>query len=187
MSVRLKYAGDKDISAGRSGGASIFSLPGGASFPPAGTVLQTLNNVIYPLAQGGAQGGWQDPFDLGYIYLPTQTVTVPLVADGSGGSYLDWNYITNVAAIPFGTFVHSGSWATNNYSISTSCNGTVYIEDGQERGLAYADGYYGFYTTIQGQGFAPYGTVMYNESCDDGNGNYYDTYYYADGNGGYYQ
>ena len=186
MSVRLKYAGDKDISAGRSGGASIFSLPVPAGFPAAGTILNTLNDVVFPVSEGGSYATWQDPFELSTYSFPNQTVDVYVKADGSGGSYTDWVNYFDLRNIAGGIVAQYGQWTTNTYQITTYCNATQYVTDGDIRGVGYHDGAGGVTTFYEYSNVMSFGTQVYYESCDDGSGNYIDTYYYADGNGYYY-
>lgn len=122
MSVRFQYAGDKDISVGRAGGASLFSLPGGISFPAAGTILQTLTLQTYPLSEGGAQ-----VINLGNAYS-SQTCSVYRKADGSGGDYLDWANVFDVA------------YFTNGTLIFTNTNQAVSIEVPVSSGNYYTGG-----------------------------------------------
>lgn len=187
MSVRLKYAGDKDISAGRSGGASIFSLPVPAGFPAAGTILNTLNDVVFPVSEGGSYGTWQDPFELSSYYPLVETVDVYVKADGSGGSYTDWVNYFDKKYIAYGVVLQYGTWTSNQYQISTNCNATQYVTDGEVRAAGYSEGNGGIYTgAYEYRYLMSFGTQVYYESCDDGSGNYIDTYYYSDGNGYYY-
>jgi hypothetical protein len=128
MSVRFQYAGDKDISVGRSGGASIFSLPGPLGNPPEGTILSTLYATTYPSAQGG-QSVYVAELINSY---ENQNCDVNIVADGVGGSYTDWANVTNVVyktsfigndnvpgsssiSTPVGNYTNA-SWASTNYN-----------------------------------------------------------------------
>ena len=186
MPVRFKYAGDKDISAGRAGWASLFSLPVAGGYPPAGTILSTLDDVIFPIAEGGASVTWQDPFELSYYYVPRDSVDVYVKADGSGGSYTDWANAFDNKYIANGILAQNGAWTTNQYQINTNCNGTYPVNDGDVRANGYYDGLAGFYNQNEYRYLMSFGTQVYYESCDDGSGNYIDIYYYSDGNGYYF-
>lgn len=189
MGVDLHRIGTT-ISRGTSnnGFGTIVSFPSvPAGFPAAGTILSTLENVTFPVAENGEYQQWQDPFELGYYSVPVQYTDVYVKADGYGGSYTDWANAFNEEYYPFGTILYYGSWATNSYQINTNCNGTQYITDGGVRGVACAEGNGGIYTgAYEYRYLMSFGTQVYYESCDDGSGNYIDTYYYSDGNGYYY-
>lgn len=100
MSVRFQYAGDKDISVGRAGGASLFSLPGGVSFPAAGSYNSTLFGETYPTAEGGTS--FTNPANGAAPPIPNQIVDVDVLNDGSGGTYIDWSSATNLQYKAYG-------------------------------------------------------------------------------------
>ncbi len=188
MSVRLKYAGDKDISAGRSGGASIFALPGPVSFPPAGTILETLTAQTYPISEGGGYVTYNS------TQYANQNADVYRKADGVGGNYLDWANAFNV--------VYSSAQFTTYSSNSADIiiNGTNYGAGCSYYGDVYHDGA-GGYTEVGTGGSCyssgssitsdsnagsnsistPVGTFTYeswtgNDYFHDGLGGYYSTY-----------
>lgn len=184
MSVRFQYAGDKDISASRASGASVFKLPViGGSFPEYGTLIETLYLEPIPTANGGLT------LEINGTYYLTQTATVNRIADGVGGSLLDWpnaydvNYVTN------GTTITSVSgYTTVEIDANYYNNGeytTTYFHSGE--GSYYSDttsSYYpyGTYLTDTGSGSnsisTPVGSYTY-ESWDN-------KLYYTDGGSGYY-
>ena len=182
MSVRFKYAGDKDISAGRSGGASIFSLPGAVSFPEYGTLLETLTAQEYPIAQGGAE------VSINGNFYPTQVADVNRLADGVGGSFLNWAGAYNIAYKSYGNTITtaSGSYYVNingtNYSVGSYT--TTYYHDG-----------FGSYYDSTDNSYSAYGTYLTGQTgvtsyiniagTDYANGSY-DVNYYSDGAGSYY-
>jgi len=181
MSVRLKYAGDKDISAGRSGGASIFAIPGGVSFPEAGTILQTLTYQPIPVAEGGSS------VTIGGNLFLTQTCSVYRKADGSGGDYLDWANKFDVYYLSYDTYLTS---VYGSYQIDI--NGTLYSNGGYEDQY-FNDGNGGAYVgstitdypsggTVLGTGSGNSYTTIYGSNYQ--NGTYSDDYV-ADGYGGY--
>lgn len=189
MSVRFQYAGDKDISVGRSGGASIFSLPGPVSFPPAGTILSTNSLYSYPTSEGGLSFSWNS------TSVESQTVTVDVVANGSGGSYLDWSnerdiaYKVNGASIGFRAEYHISGSLEIPYG-----SGNSYPNQSYTGWDAFHDGSGGYYEQDGGT-LAPlgYGYVYYSENSTtevpSGSGNYYNNGYtsdiVADGNYGW--
>jgi hypothetical protein len=184
MSVRFKYAGDKDISAGRSGGASIFSLPGPISFPEAGTILETLYTQEYPLAEGG-----NGVSVLGSSY-PSQTADVYRKADGTGGNYLDWANAFNVNFKSYGSYITNESGTT-----SVNINGTDY-STGTYETQYYHDGS-GWYYASGSSSYSNSGGLITTDNISGGNyistpvgSFYYESWsgysYYHDGSGGYY-
>lgn len=181
MSVRLKYAGDKSISGGRAGGFSIFVLPSVAGFPEAGTILST-QYLLRPINDGGS-----------YVSDPNggehanAIHTVNQLADGDGGSYLDW------ANSVFANYITGNFW---------SDSGTSYLEI---NGVQYNNGSYGNQASHDGVGgvsysgsnsYASYGDYIVGLgsgqeqiSTPVGNFTYYsysDSSAYHDGSGGYY-
>ena len=185
MSVRFKYAGDKDISAGRSSGASLFTLPGGVSFPEAGTILETLTGQEYPESEGG--GG----VEVNSVIYPSQTADVYRKADGSGGSYLDWASAFNIAYKANGVTIvlESGTYnvtiGTTSYSVGSYQ--TTYYHDGVGGFYTYSDNYYDSYGTLIPVSPAETGLTSYVNvnGVDYANGTY-DLEYYSDGVGSYY-
>ena len=189
MSVRFQFAGDKDISVGRAGGASLFKLPGAISFPAAGTILDTYYYYSYPLAQGGTY------FNYNAVNWENQTVTVDLVADGSGGSSLDWSNERDLAYKAYGVGV---TFVVDNHAGGStevpSGSGTYYTQGTYEGYNSFHDGN-GSYYTEDGGTFTnhPYGHIYFTQDnqteVPNGSGNYYGngytTDYIADGNGGY--
>ena len=191
MSVRFQFAGDKDISVGRAGGASLFKLPGAISFPAAGTILETLTLQTYPIAEGGAA------VTVNSNNYPSETASVYRKANGSGGNYLDWASAFDVAYIGNGTtFESSPNQAYQGEVPSSSGNyyqgGTytiLYKHDGA--GSSYNEG--GDYSyepngtevsTSLRYGFVYFTTAIYGSDWQ--NGTYTADSYYWNGNGGYY-
>ena len=184
MSVRFQFAGDKDISVGRAGGASVFKLPGPVSFPEAGTILNTFGGVEYPIANGGAS---VDVNGTGYA---SQTCDVYLKADGLGGSYYDWANAFNINYKSYGVTI-------------TNISGTTYVD---VNGTQYPNGSYStdyFHDGTGGQyssgssSYSSYGDYITSDSNSGSNsistpvGSFvYESWtgheYYHDGMGGYY-
>ena len=182
MSVRFQFAGDKDISVGRAGGASLFKLPGAISFPAAGTILSTETGVEYPIAQGGSAVNVE-----GTNY-PSQRCDVYVKADGSGGSYYDWANAFNVVYKPYGALITNASG-----DFTVTINSTSY-DVGDYTNYWYHDGAGSYYTDLNST-YEPYGETITSvtgiTSTININGtNYtngsYDEVYRSDGAGGYY-
>lgn len=172
-----------------NGGVEFFNADVPVVYPPYGTVIATYNNYEYPVAQGGQS----------FIYngttYPNQTVTVNLIADGSGGSILNWAGVTNLAYKPDGTVftATSGVYTINVGGIDYQ-SGT-FVADVAHDGL-------GWYTNINAiNNYTASGTfIAFVYSPHGGgslevpfaSGNYYNngTYdgydYYHDGNGSTY-
>lgn len=100
MSVWFKYAGDKDITPGHPGSASLFNLPSGGGFPAYGTFLFTAYDIVFPVEHGGA---YYENVDT--LFYPTQTCQVDVKADGAGGQFYDWTTATGAAYFPNLTFI----------------------------------------------------------------------------------
>jgi hypothetical protein len=182
MSVRFQFAGDKDISVGRAGGASLFKLPGAISFPAAGTTLSTETGVEYPIAQGGSSVNVE-----GTEY-PSQRCDVYVKADGSGGSYYDWANAFNVVYKPYGGLITNSSG-----DFTVTINSTSY-DVGDYTNYWYHDGSGSYYTDFNSTylnngetitsvtGITSYINIA---GTDYVNGSY-DEVYRSDGAGGYY-
>ena len=156
MSVRFQYSGDKDISAGRSSGASIFApSSGGSGFPPAGTVLETQYSQVYPIAEGGAS--FADPYA---VEIASQVCTVDRVADGSGGFYLDWDNVRDVEYRPYGLFARSVSDPAPVAPVTIS--GTTYYTADRLYVNIYHDGI-GSYYAVDTDVLARTGTVLFDD------------------------
>lgn len=90
----------------------ICHVGGGGGCPAAGTLLR-YDNVVYPIAEGGAyitidgEPGFSDGD------YPSQTCDVAIRADGFCGEYQDFTTVTNVAYLPAGTFIVQAIDATN--------------------------------------------------------------------------
>jgi len=186
MSVRFQFAGDKDISVGRAGGASLFSLPGAISFPAAGTILNTLYGQEYPISEGG-----------GSFYFGTtggsvsnQICSVYEKADGVGGSYYDWASAFDVSFRPYSQSFYSDSG--NSYVTINTTNYT----NGSWSNDYFHDGA-GYYYSSGSSSYSPYGDSITSDSNSGSNsistpvGSFaYESWtgysYYHDGYGGYY-
>jgi hypothetical protein len=174
----------------RTGFGTIVSFPSGpASFPVAGTILSTNYYYSYPISEGG------NYFTYNSQDWESQTVTVDVIADGSGGSSLDWSNERDVANKAFGIGV---TFVVDNHAVGStevpSGSGNYYTQGIQEGYNSFHDGS-GSYYTESGGSFTnhPYGylylTLGNTTEVPSGSGNYYDngytTDYIADGNGSY--
>lgn len=186
MSVRFQYAGDKDISVGRAGGASLFSLPGPIGCPSAGTTLSISDDVVFPIGNGGSQVGYQDPDTLTTYYVPSQTCDVPVKADGSCGTYLDWANVTDVKPIASNTFAASISGLVNMTAINTNCNSIQNVVNGTYTRNWYHDGSMGLWSEAGAISALPNGTQLYYEECYSEEYGTTTTTYFSDGIGGVY-
>jgi hypothetical protein len=166
---------------------SFPSVP--ASFPAAGTVLSTNYYYSYPISEGG------NYFTYNSQDWESQTVTVDVIANGSGGSSLDWSNERDIAYKAFGIGV---TFVVNNHAVGSvevpSGSGNYYTQGIQEGYNSFHDGSGGYYTESGGS-FTnhPYGYLYLTQGntteVPSGSGNYYDngytTNYIADGNGSY--
>jgi hypothetical protein len=192
MSVKVRYAGDKDIIVGKAGGSALFTPVGaGPSFPEYGTLVNTLYNYDYPVLQGGGSFTYES-----VSYLNT-TVTIDELADGFGGTFLDWSNERDVASKPYGLIFTSFYGRTTYVNIA----GTDY-SNGSVSGDVAHDGS-GFFTEINlNSSYSSYGLFItyvsgshYVGSLEvpSGSGTFYNngTYdgydYFHDGSGGYYE
>lgn len=165
-----------------NGFGTIVSFPSvPASYPEAGTILQTLTYEPIPVAQGGSS------VTIGGTLYLTQTCSVYRKANGSGGDYLDWANKFDVYYLSWDSYL-----ASVNGSYQIDINGTLYPNGG------YEDQYFN-----DGNGGAYLGNTITNypsggTSLGTGSGDYYvsinstnyqaGTYsdnYLADGYGGY--
>lgn len=196
MGVDFHWIGTT-ISSGSShnGFGKIVSFPSvPASFPPYGTLLETLVGQEYPIANGGAV------VTVNSIDYPSQNATVDRLADGSGGSFLDWANLRDVAYKPYETLIYTDSNAgTANVYVSElgtdyeaySYTGSEYRHDGSGSfysayiGITYKPSgyYYGgdgtpFTTGTSVEVPVASGNWFYNQTADE-------TAAIANGSGGY--
>lgn len=192
MSVRFQYAGDKDISAGRSGGASLFKLPGAISFPPAGSYNSTLYGVEYPQSEGGST--FNHPVLVALV--PNTVCDVDVENDGAGGTYTDWTTATNIQPTPFGTVFYLDT-TPQPLDIEVPSGSSTYYTGGTQQTEYIHDGNYSYTTQGANPSYFSYGTDTNIELIGDpqttevpsGSGNYYDNGkidgYTWNGSGGY--
>lgn len=193
MSVRFQYAGDKDISVGRAGGVSVYSLPTAGGFPPYGTPIGSGTEPLVDL-WSYAVSGRSGSFEYGYVgYI--------LYADGSGGSFIsygssfetatmnyvvdDYEFETNSRMIWKGIATGVSECTRAGNASGTENSGTAYVYI-SEAGSDYAvgswtsilvnDGVCGTSTQYT-YSYDPYGTFITS---------YGDYNYYSDGAGSYY-
>ncbi|CAB4143921.1 hypothetical protein UFOVP460_8 [uncultured Caudovirales phage] len=186
---------DLGISSGssRNGFGTIVSNPStsGGSFPPYGTLIQTLSNYTYPIAEGGSS--FVDPNN-GMINIPNQKCTVDELANGTGGVFLDWTNERDIAFISSGVvFYVADEWVDNVGGLTVSVNGVDYPSERGKPDYRH-DGYGGYASGLSNLGYKPYGSyiteVAGQTEVPSGSGNYYSNGiaypYYHDGNGGAY-
>ncbi len=187
MGVDLHRIGT-GISSGKSrnGFGNIVSFPSvPAGFPAAGTILST-QYLLKPINDGGSYVS--DPNGGQYA---NAMHTVYQIADGSGGSYLDWatsvfaNYITGgfftengstylmINGVQYSNGSYSNTYEHDGYGGISYSGGSSYNSNGEtivsivgNQTLTYYDEFTGLTTVYVWQTF--------------------DTYYYHDGSGGYY-
>ena len=97
---------------GLSWGNGSMSVDGPSeppSFPAAGTILHTLTDEVYPIAEGGSY------FYFNSNQYPNQQADVYEKADGFGGSYIDWENAFNIEFIPQYTSGFTNYDSTNDY------------------------------------------------------------------------
>lgn len=192
MSVWFKYAGDKDITPGHPGGSSLFTLPGGVSFPPAGSYNSTLYGEVYPIANGGTYFTASE----NTVDYPNQICDVIVKNDGSGGTYTDWATVTNIQYNANGVLADTYLSPHLGGSLEVPSGSGNVISNYDAAGWQFThDGGGGYYATDYGIVYIAAGTLTgYYQNArtevPDLTGNYYDngTYYDCihDGSGGYY-
>jgi len=173
------------ISSGSShnGFGKIVSFPSVApSFPEYGEFIETLTAQEYPIAQGGGE------LTINGTTYPNQVADVNRLADGVGGSFLDWTNVSNVAYKSNGNAITTASG-----SHSVTINGTNYTV-GSYTTTYYHNGSGGYYESSDNS-YSSYGTYITSQTgitsyiniagTDYLNGSY-DTVYYSDGVGSYY-
>jgi hypothetical protein len=186
MTVRFQYAGDKDISAGRSGGASIFSLPGGATCPDAGTSTGFFATQTY---EAGSS-----------LYI-TQTGTshknqnanFPILNDGACGTYIDTLSPQNIVFKPFESVI-TEYWFEYTAGAEVMILGNIYWSQ-ETKSIFLHDGNGGYSEYLNADvRYKAYGTFIASEpqsaTVPTGTGNNYSTgrltSFYHDGAGDVY-
>ena len=172
----------------------ICHVGGGGGCPAAGTILRW-DNVIYPVAEGGAyvylysDGDWFND-DIQY---PTQTCDVAIKADGSCGEYTDWATVTNVQYIAADTLIEVSAVTPDltNPTVEINCTDLTNVVTGYGyyNIKAFHNGYGSFYINSNFPVYSPYGTLAGSQTingpgCDPDNPIYVTVYW--DGVGGYY-
>jgi len=199
MGVDFHWIGTT-ISSGSShnGFGKIVSFPSvPAGFPAAGTILETLYQYEYMVAEGGSEV-YVTPLD---AYYPSQTVTIDRLANGSGGSYLDWNNERDAAYKTNGTLIYTNASAGTGYIAIAELGGGDYeaysytsISYFHDGGGSYYTYYNGIVYTAAGYYYGGDGTSFTTGSAVEvpsGSGNYFDDKTAdemaatADGSGGY--
>lgn len=114
MSVRLKYAGDKDIPVGKAGSLSI-SAPVSPGFPPAGSYNSTLTAVDYLAGTS---------YVIQTVTYYEQYADYIVKNDGAGGTYTDYATASNIT-YRTGNFLyttnetHDGAYVTLPYGLGS--------------------------------------------------------------------
>lgn len=114
MSVWFKYAGDKDITPGHPGGASLFKLPV-AGFPAYGSFNSNLNDADY---LAGAN------YTIQSVVYYERTADYIVKNDGVGGTYTDYATASDIT-YKTGSFLqttnqtHDGSYVTLPYGLGS--------------------------------------------------------------------
>lgn len=186
MSLRLIYAGETDIFIGRSGGGSVvFSPPVTVtppSYPEYGTLIQSHTGRLRQVSEGGSYVSYNGS-DFANSYWDVNEL-----ANGTGGSFFDWN-----SAV----FSYYATGQFDSYSDSSQpivINGTSYGGGCSYSGSVNHDGNGGYYTEGTGGGCISSGEVITTVSNPtylsiDGSDyqNGYDVVTYRhDGSGSYY-
>lgn len=193
MPIRLKFGNDLNISGSSRGAGNSISQPaGGGGFPPYGTVLST-GYANYEI--GGTAYS-----NILATFVYTQYCTVNTVADGVGGSFIDWSSATSINYKPYGESIAvaasspmdwgslevptgSGNFCHNYYTdgyeeVHGGTGTIVSIPNGYSHWFAYGYVYVGYNTDNQTE--VPSGSSQYFP-----NGMYEQHNYIADGSGGY--
>jgi hypothetical protein len=195
MSVRFQFAGDKDISVGRAGGASLFSLPsGGGGCPAAGSFNSNTALIEYSIANGG------DSFSITLFGgtsstdIPNENAQFQIKNDGTCGTYTDYATAFNVG------YKDNGLIFDTDLSSSTG-TATVEVPDASGNYAPIGDNYAtrvhdgsGSWTTSSTTVFYPYNTLIYSldnqAEVPSSSGTYYSNgtgvQYRADGVGSYF-
>ena len=187
MGVDLHRIGT-GISSGtsRNGFGTIVSFPSAPSFPANGSYNSTLNNVVYPIAEGG------ESVTVDAIAYPSQFCDVTVKNDGSGGTYTDWSTATNIEYFTSGTITtitstqtpvempapHEGTYFDSEVKVE------VFTHDGTGSSTVSGDwAYYADNTLIVGSPSTNQQTDVPTDSGNLHNNGKYDTYAW-DGAGG---
>lgn len=176
MSVRFQFAGDKNISAGRTSGSALFA-PVGPVGPVDGQYMYTVYGVTYPPGQGGqevyvVQMDVYFPiqiWDIDYYWSAGEQAAVP---DPVGGH--------NIQYKPYGTYLTGdGNPATQTPVEVPAESENYYDSQYVSEHAAFSDGLGSYYWTADGVAYYPYGTLIY---VNYGTGEQF----FWDGVGGYF-
>ena len=175
----------------RNGFGNIVSFPS-VSFPANGSYNSTLNDVEYPIAEGGAS------VTVASVAYPSQTCDVDVENDGAGGTYTDWTTATDVQYKPYGLWIYTDgtleplevevpSGSGNNYQGGTYQNSYYHDGAGSSYNAVTNNSPYTYGTEVSTSlrdGFVYFTTAIYGSDWQ--NGTYTADSYYWDGAVGYY-
>jgi hypothetical protein len=167
-------------------GSAKFSFDGitTISIPPAGTILSTSYGINYI---NGAI------VVFGAVVCYYQTCDANVIADGIGGSYIDYANAVNITYKPNATYI-GNVVELHNISFNIEINGNYYPQQKSGSYDIYADGIGSYYTENAAPfSFIPVGTIYTSTASQNEippeSGNYYNngfvTNYLADGAGWY--
>jgi hypothetical protein len=194
MPIRLKFRNDLSISGSSRGAGNSISQPatgGGGGFLPYGTLMSTAHGVDYSI-------GTETYSAYLAIFVKTQTCDVDTLADGVGGSFIDWAGASNIQYKPYGTHIADGSGiqiypvevptGSGNYYNSALSDDSEEIHDGTGQAIIIPIGFDHYYSngtpiyshSVNNTKEIPYGS---NHLEDNGLTNNYE--YRWNGTGGY--
>lgn len=176
----------------------ICHVGGGGGCPAAGTLLR-YDNVIYPVAEGGAyvrlfsDGDWFDAS----IYYPSQLCDVAIRADGACGEYQDFSTVQNITYRPNGVFLSNSVTIfdvpkPSEFIINcTDVIGSIYQYPGYYYKEGFLDGTGSYYIADGSNNYYEYGTpATYGSISVNGPGcdpdNPIEVNVFCDGSGSYY-
>jgi hypothetical protein len=159
-------------------GSFVFGeVPSGGGVPSFGTYLYTEYSYPYAVSQGGAYYPNVDT-----INYPIETCDVDRVADGSGGSFIDWTTATNVQPLAQDVLICYESVAMQGgtqVEVPSGSSTYWYYGEYPER-IVYSDGAGSWYFMPNENGtFDPYdyGTYITDDGMDGfywvGDGTYF--------------
>jgi len=192
MAVRLKFANDLNIFGGSRGAGGFLSTPVliGGGYPAYGTVLSTAYGVDYEI-------GAEIFSPMASAYFFTQICNVNTLADGVGGTFVDWANAGNVQYKANGTHIAYGDAISFNPVEVPTDSGNYNNNTESDSSEETHNGTGGSSITPIGGHYWPVTTLIYGHSVNQQDGvpetssNYFDNgltdnYEYRwDGNGGY--
>lgn len=159
----MPFKGDRRLGGRRRNDSTLNGMTEGPDFPVAGTVLGISYGLVYEAGASTSYGLWYEGnWVEGSDY--TQIADFNVVADGIGGSGLDYQNPLNIRYKPSGTVILNSVASGPGYTELTISTGIISVENGV---ITYGfghDGYGGVGQFAQSRTYQPDGFLLFTDN-----------------------